>query len=141
MRSVLLLIFLLGSSACGGSEATRASTPQKSQLAVTTKWLRQNLLDNQTTLDGMRITDLRQTGRCTAVFVTAREAVPVNWKDLGDLITRRNEGRIAYTIPSAGRDHVLSVRETPNAVGKIATRIGMSLSLFDRECGGVRRQR
>jgi hypothetical protein len=141
MRSALILVLLLGAGACGSSEPTRGSKPDTSQHVSDTDPLRDNLLANQATLDGRRITDLRLTGHCTAVFVTAQESVSVNWKDLGDLITLRDNGRIAYTLPSDGRDHVLSVRETTDRAGDTGTRIGMSLSLFDRECGGVRGQR
>lgn len=137
MRSALILPLLLGSSACGSSRATGTPQSHGSQLKLDTTPLRNNLLANRATFDGMPVTDLRQTGRCEAVIVTAQASTPVKWKDMDALITRTEEGRTTYKVASEGREHLLSVRETAAAESDTATRIGASLSVFDEACGGV----
>ena len=139
MHRAFLLAALLATGACGSSEAMRAPPPKQSSLTVATTALRDNLLSAHATFDGALITDVRPTGRCDAVILTAAGSSPVKWKNLGDLIGHTKGDQMIFDIPAGVKTHILSFPSGETAAGfsDTATRIRMGLGLLDRECGGV----
>ncbi|WP_433910758.1 hypothetical protein [Sphingomonas yabuuchiae] len=96
--------------------------------------LRQFLLDGGT-LGDARITDFRLDDRCTTSIVTATGATTVDWRKVGNIVSRTMAGRLTIKIERDGQPVELSIPDKGDTpTGNAALQLESGFSFLADDC-------